>query len=108
MYNDIGSIKHVISGSITCRFHSHNGDVEKGHECLYGLYEAEHLSLQVILLHKTEEPGIYTVVDGGFLLHRVKWNVGTKFYSICEQYVSYLINHYSSTKHAEQKWRGTP
>ncbi|KAJ8886881.1 hypothetical protein PR048_013093 [Dryococelus australis] len=28
----------------------------------------------------------YIVVDGGFLLNRVKWNVGTKFSSICEQY----------------------
>ncbi|KAJ8885064.1 hypothetical protein PR048_011260 [Dryococelus australis] len=25
----------------------------------------------------------YTVVDGSFLLHRVKWSVGTKFSSIC-------------------------
>ncbi|KAJ8880946.1 hypothetical protein PR048_017419 [Dryococelus australis] len=63
----------------------------------------------------------YTVVDGGcgFLLHRVKWNVGTKFSSICEHYVSYLINHcgansavvfdgyedVNSTKCAEQKQR---
>ncbi|KAJ8896091.1 hypothetical protein PR048_001433 [Dryococelus australis] len=60
-------------------------------------------------------------MDGGFLLHIVKWNVGTKYSSICEQYVSYLINHYgtnyavvfygyedvNSTKHAEQKYRGT-
>ncbi|KAJ8868090.1 hypothetical protein PR048_031899 [Dryococelus australis] len=36
----------------------------------------------------------YTVVDGGFLLHRVKWNIGTKFSSICEQYIPYLVNHY--------------
>ena len=61
------------------------------------------------------------VVDGGFLLHRVKWNVGSKFYSICDQYVTYIIKHYgenctvvfdwygdvNSTKRAEQRRRGT-
>ncbi|KAJ8885164.1 hypothetical protein PR048_011360 [Dryococelus australis] len=35
----------------------------------------------------------YTVVDGGFLPHRVKWNVDVKSSSFCEQYISYLINH---------------
>ncbi|KAJ8878756.1 hypothetical protein PR048_019342 [Dryococelus australis] len=59
----------------------------------------------------------YTVVDGGFLLHRVTWNVGTKLFSIFEQYVSYFVNHYAvifygyedvnSTKCAEQKRTGT-
>ncbi|KAJ8889443.1 hypothetical protein PR048_008942 [Dryococelus australis] len=62
-----------------------------------------------------------TLVYGGFLLHGVKWNVGTKSSSICEQYVSYIINHYgansavvfdgyedlNSTKRTEQKQRGT-
>lgn len=61
------------------------------------------------------------VVDGGFLLHRVKWNVGTKFHSICDQYVAYIHKHYgenctvvfdgygdlNSTKRAEQKRRGS-
>ncbi|GBN81406.1 hypothetical protein AVEN_107699-1 [Araneus ventricosus] len=59
------------------------------------------------------------VVDGGFLLHRVQWNVGCKFSSICDQYVSYLIKRYgekcivifdgygdaNNTKLAEQRRR---
>lgn len=35
------------------------------------------------------------VVDHGFLLLRVKWNVGRKLSFICEQYITYLIKHYS-------------
>lgn len=60
------------------------------------------------------------VVDGGFLLHRVKWNVGTKISVLCEQYIAYVLKHYgqnctvffdgygdfNSTKRAEQKRRG--
>ncbi|GBM26072.1 hypothetical protein AVEN_12836-1 [Araneus ventricosus] len=65
--------------------------------------------------------GSINVVDGGFLLHRVKWNVGCKFSSICDQYVSHLIKHYgekcivifdgysdaNNIKLAEQRRRGT-
>ena len=37
------------------------------------------------------------VVDGGFLLHRVKWNVGSKFSSIINQYIHYIIKHYGES-----------
>lgn len=61
------------------------------------------------------------VVDGGFLLHRVKWNVGYKFSSICNNYITYIMKHYgenctvifygygdvNSTKREEQKRRGS-
>ena len=59
------------------------------------------------------------VIDGGFLLHRVKWNVGCKFSSICDLYIAHIFKHYGknctvifygyddvdSTKRQEQKRR---
>lgn len=35
-------------------------------------------------------------IIGGFLLHRVKWNVGTKVSSICDQYIDYVHKHYGN------------
>lgn len=62
---------------------------------------------------------IYIVVNGGFLILRVKWNGGTTSSSICGQYASYIISHdftnravisdgyedINSIKRAEQKRR---
>ena len=60
------------------------------------------------------------VIDGGFLLLRVKWSVGSTFSCICKQYVTYVKKHYGnnctaifdgyydttrSTKRGEQKRR---
>ncbi|CAK1580968.1 unnamed protein product [Parnassius mnemosyne] len=60
------------------------------------------------------------VVDGGFLLHRMKWKPSSSVSSICHQYITYVQKHYgtncmvvfdgysdvNSTKRAEQKRRG--
>nr|CAD7427225.1 unnamed protein product [Timema monikensis] len=60
------------------------------------------------------------LLDGGFLLHHVKWNMGTKISVLCDQYIAYVLKHYgqnctvvfngygdvNSTKRAEQKRRG--
>lgn len=60
------------------------------------------------------------VVDGGFLLHRMKWKQSSDVSSICHQYIAYVQKHYGencmvvfdgysdidSTKRAEQKRRG--
>lgn len=60
------------------------------------------------------------VIDGGFLLHRVKWKASSNISSICLQYINYVKKHYgencmvvfdgytdvNSTKRAEQKRRG--
>ncbi len=60
------------------------------------------------------------VVDGGFLLHRMKWKPSSNVSSICQQYLTYVQKHYgpncmvvfdgyddvNSTKRAEQKRRG--
>lgn len=60
------------------------------------------------------------VIDGGFLLHRVKWQAGSTFGNICQQYICYVKSHYglfctvvfdgynetvNSTKSVEQKRR---
>lgn len=59
------------------------------------------------------------VIDGGFPLHRVKWNVATKVSTTCDQYINDVKKHYGhyctvvfdgngdakSTKRAEQKRR---
>ena len=60
------------------------------------------------------------VVDGGFLLHRMKWKESSSISSICHQYIAFVQKHYgenctvvfdgyndvNSTKRAEQKRRG--
>ena len=44
-----------------------------------------------------EDLGKYTfVIDGGMLLHRVKWNMEETFDYICKSYVRYLKNHYGN------------
>ena len=34
------------------------------------------------------------VLEGGALLHRVTWSTGSTYYAICEEYASYVTNHY--------------
>lgn len=79
---------------------------------LYGLFPTTNINLNI--------PNIFNVIDGGFLLHRVKWSLGSTFTSICQQYVTYVKKHYgheitvvfdgytdvNSTKRAEQKRKG--
>ncbi|GBN78775.1 hypothetical protein AVEN_174164-1, partial [Araneus ventricosus] len=36
-------------------------------------------------------------IDGGYLLHRVIWNRGSTFSSICDNYVIYVRTKYKST-----------
>lgn len=33
------------------------------------------------------------VIDDGFLLHRMKWQAGSTFSSICQQHISYVKSH---------------
>lgn len=37
------------------------------------------------------------VIDGGFLLHRVKWRHGQTYAEICSSYVSYVKSNYKSS-----------
>lgn len=61
------------------------------------------------------------VIDGGSLLHRTKWQLGSSYSDICDQYINYVKSHYgphstvvfdgyddtsNSTKTSEQKRRG--
>lgn len=53
------------------------------------------------LLKKFEKSNIsprgatsFYVIDGGFLLHKVKWTVGQHFSDILESYVRYIDRHY--------------
>ena len=36
------------------------------------------------------------VVDGGVLLHRVRWMKGTTFDELCENFVQYVRKHYKT------------
>lgn len=36
------------------------------------------------------------IIDGGYLLHRVVWNRGDSFSSICNSYVSFVQLHYGT------------
>ena len=36
----------------------------------------------------------YYVVDGGMLLHQVKWHFKEKFITLCDQYIRYIIRNY--------------
>lgn len=38
----------------------------------------------------------YYVIDGGFLIHKVKWTLGQLFSSIIMNYVKYIQNHYGN------------
>lgn len=42
----------------------------------------------------------YYVLDGGFLLHKVKWDKHMTIEQICQRYVSYLQKYYESLKTA--------
>ncbi|GBO28443.1 hypothetical protein AVEN_103963-1 [Araneus ventricosus] len=42
------------------------------------------------------ESSVY-IIDGGYLLHRVLWNRGSTFSSICDNYVTYVRTKYKST-----------
>ncbi|CAK1586839.1 unnamed protein product [Parnassius mnemosyne] len=60
------------------------------------------------------------MVDGGFLLHHMKWKPSSNVSSICHQYITYITKHYgpncmvvfdgysdvNSKKRSEQKRRG--
>lgn len=61
------------------------------------------------------------VLDGRSLLHRSKWQLGSSYSEICDQYINYVLSHYglhctvvfdgyndtsNSTKTSEQKRRG--
>jgi hypothetical protein len=92
------------------------GGMQKGKKSsLYDVFPAEesgtadlHLTLSTY------------VIDGGFLLHRMKWKASSSISSICLQYIAYVQKHYgqncmvvfdgytdvNSTKRAEQRRRG--
>ena len=41
-------------------------------------------------------PNLQYVIDGGALLHRVRWQKNAKFVDICHQYVTYVARHYGN------------
>ena len=58
-------------------------------------------SLRKILMPKTillKDRGSYqtTVLDGGSLIHRVRWIKGSKFKEISKTYVNYIFKNYSN------------
>lgn len=38
----------------------------------------------------------FYIIDGGMLLHRLKWDQNNKFLDICVQYIRYLRNNYGT------------
>lgn len=38
----------------------------------------------------------FYIIDGGMLLHRLKWDKNNKFLDICVQYIRYLRNNYGT------------
>lgn len=53
---------------------------------LYKIFEPTEMELY--------EMNCLYVVDGGYLLHRVKWNQGDTFKSIVQMYLQYLKKHF--------------
>ena len=51
---------------------------------------------------------VFYTVDGGALLHRVRWMKGTTYQNVANQYVTYVQRHYSKVVHIVFDGYGKP
>lgn len=56
---------------------------------LYSIFKAKSISIK--------QPTTKYVIDGGMLLHKVKWKQGETFQKICRDYVKYIKDYYGTS-----------
>lgn len=56
---------------------------------LYGLFKTFYINVKDPLL-------TYYVIDGGFLIHRLKWHLNELFSDILQKYVKHILHYYGT------------